>query len=643
MMPDTVRRFTQYHLHKAISCPVKFFYAKHGKTYPTRSKRDLFSRHNRRMRKKLELLTRLKYQLGKPITTKDYSQAALETSSLLNKSDTVTIYNGLLHYDIYQARVPLLRKEDGIIKLVMTRLKGAKPHRIQKQHIANYARSRWRKYLIDLTYLKWIAKRQYADYKISCLLMLPNMTSVNQIGDLYQRLDPKFFDDSSEMKQLAAQLSVANDLVLGVYLTTPVDELLAGEPLPDKTDTHFASGNFNILLKKATEIWRKDVKPPSPIGKHCTACEYWVSEKKLSQGQKSGFKKCWKPFMKTNCSPDFSNHHILSLTGHGREQLLANETFTLKQVDVNHLNTNIATVNHNTGSISQADRQYFQVQKSKNKLQHDELIKKKLFDELKKWEYPLHFIDFEAATLPIPIRKGGRAYETLVFQFSCHTLHKNGDLHHNQWLNTEPGKYPNADMVRNFLKIQGIESGTYIQYSPFEKNAFRKIRRQLNKLDLTDKDQLLDDIHKIISRPDSHKSHGPYFADLYRLIRTYYFNKYMDGNLGMKSALHAVLNVSPVLKSIYEKPYHGSNYADKTWWQREGKSSSNNARNPYDLIQNGLNDGSEAFAVYGLLQESHTTPQKREQLQTLLKKYCELDTLGLVMIYQHLKHKMETA
>jgi len=123
--------FTQYHLYKALSCPVKLYYAKHGETYPTQDERNLFGQHNRRMRKKLELITRLQFEPGRQIDTDDYDIAAKTTSRFLHSNQNIILYNGILRNGIYHANVPLIKKVGQTIALVMTRLKGANPQRIQ--------------------------------------------------------------------------------------------------------------------------------------------------------------------------------------------------------------------------------------------------------------------------------------------------------------------------------------------------------------------------------------------------------------------------------------------------------------------------------------------------------------------------------
>ena len=50
-----------------------------------------------------------------------------------------------------------------------------------------------------------------------------------------------------------------------------------------------------------------------------------------------------------------------------------------------------------------------------------------------------------------------------------------------------------------------------------------------------------------------------------------------------------------------------------------------------------INDGGAALTAYGKIQYTDMTKQEREEISKSLKRYCELDTLAMVMIYEHLK------
>jgi hypothetical protein len=50
-----------------------------------------------------------------------------------------------------------------------------------------------------------------------------------------------------------------------------------------------------------------------------------------------------------------------------------------------------------------------------------------------------------------------------------------------------------------------------------------------------------------------------------------------------------------------------------------------------------INDGGAALTAYGKIQYTDMTKQEREKISKSLKRYCELDTLAMVMIYEHLR------
>jgi len=50
-----------------------------------------------------------------------------------------------------------------------------------------------------------------------------------------------------------------------------------------------------------------------------------------------------------------------------------------------------------------------------------------------------------------------------------------------------------------------------------------------------------------------------------------------------------------------------------------------------------VSDGGAALTAYGKLQYTNMSNKEREELTEGLKRYCELDTLAMVMIFEHLK------
>ncbi len=96
------------------------------------------------------------------------------------------------------------------------------------------------------------------------------------------------------------------------------------------------------------------------------------------------------------------------------------------------------------------------------------------------------------------------------------------------------------------------------------------------------------------------------------------------------------------LKEIYSTPYSSSNFDDIIWWQSDGQGG---ARNPYTILSETgdlpVRRGTEAMVVYGKMIAQELDHEKRKAYQNALLKYCELDTLAMMMIYQHWQKKME--
>ncbi len=50
-----------------------------------------------------------------------------------------------------------------------------------------------------------------------------------------------------------------------------------------------------------------------------------------------------------------------------------------------------------------------------------------------------------------------------------------------------------------------------------------------------------------------------------------------------------------------------------------------------------IDNGGAALTAYGKLQYTDMSAEERKELSSALLKYCELDTLAMVMIYEYFK------
>lgn len=304
------------------------------------------------------------------------------------------------------------------------------------------------------------------------------------------------------------------------------------------------------------------------------------------------------------------------------------------------------------GSGKTKDRQLLQISTTlkNNYSKENEIIDPKLFEEMKLWKFPLHFIDFETTMVAIPFNKGKRPYEQIVFQFSIHDIDETGIVTHSaDWLSTEPGIFPNYDFVRELKNVLSNDDGTIFCYSHYENTMLNILFDQIyeDRDSITDSQDLLDWIRTVTYwKEGKMKLHGPrLMVDMLKLVANYYYHPLMKGSNSIKDVLPAILTISEFVKTKYLAPYQNSrNYEEnQIWYQLDDESGY--PVDPYnlqiieedDLDKHVIKQGGEAMVAYAKLQFSEIGSDERERINSSLLKYCELDTLAMVMIYEHWK------
>jgi len=172
-----------------------------------------------------------------------------------------------------------------------------------------------------------------------------------------------------------------------------------------------------------------------------------------------------------------------------------------------------------------------------------------------------------------------------------------------------------------------------------------------------DRDDLCEFIKSITKsdkKPDEWRGQRC-MVDLWDLVKKYYYDPATHGSNSIKAVLPALLNSSSYLQKKYSKPIYGAatgikslNYTDWTWveYDQDGK-----VKDPYELLppvfsreidqsielfseDEDLREGGAAMVAYCRMQFSEMSSYEREKLEKALLRYCELDTLAMVMIYE---------
>jgi hypothetical protein len=283
-----------------------------------------------------------------------------------------------------------------------------------------------------------------------------------------------------------------------------------------------------------------------------------------------------------------------------------------------------------------------------------------LKQEMRQWIFPLHFIDFETTRVAIPFNSGRHPYEIVAFQFSHHVVQENGRIEHmGQYLNTERGVFPNYDFVRALKQELEGDEGSIFRYALHENSTLTAIDRQLSQASNPppDRAQLQCFIRNITTstHDNAEQWNGQRsMIDLCELVKRYYYAPSTNGSNSIKAVLPAVLDQSECLKKKYSQPIYGANgnipslnFRDKVWIEMKGdhvidpyKQLPKMFRDVSDLDFERLNDddklrdGGAAMTAYARMQFEEMDEVERQEIQEALLRYCELDTLAMVMIYE---------
>ena len=146
-------------------------------------------------------------------------------------------------------------------------------------------------------------------------------------------------------------------------------------------------------------------------------------------------------------------------------------------------------------------------------------------------------------------------------------------------------------------------------------------------------------------------------VDLCDLAKRAYFHTATKGSSSIKKVLPAVLSTAPQLRMRYAQPIYGDpkvmpslNYPPFAWCPT---GPNGHVLDPYERLRDlgaqllgeevrpgedpdelAICEGGAAATAYARLQFESLTPESRKNLEQALLRYCELDTLAMVMVVQ---------
>jgi len=233
--------------------------------------------------------------------------------------------------------------------------------------------------------------------------------------------------------------------------------------------------------------------------------------------------------------------------------------------------------------------------------------------------------------------------------------------HKSQYLETRCGVHPNYGFVRALKDSLG-DIGTIFMWTPHENTTLNSIYDEL--LEDEDAPSDADELKRFILDVTTLKKDKKVIREGSRkmydqcaLAKKVYFHKDTGGSSSIKKVLPSVLKTSKFLQEKYSQPLLKSkneslNFDQMIWWRQKD----NEVLNPYKLLPPTFDDidnvsietleldpdlhiseGGSATVAYGRLQFCDVNDQKRTSVENSLFRYCELDTLAMVMVTEGFK------
>jgi len=205
-------------------------------------------------------------------------------------------------------------------------------------------------------------------------------------------------------------------------------------------------------------------------------------------------------------------------------------------------------------------------------------------NELEKLEYPLYFLDYETFPTAIPIYDGCKPYQQVPFQYSLHIQKEPySELEHYEFLETDEKSHPMKALALSLMERMGREGSIIVWNKKFEGKCH-------------------EDIAELI--PEYAEVFHNYNQRLFDLMEIFSKNLYTHHDFRGSYSIKKVLSVL-----VPELSYKGLN----------------------------VSDGSMAMNAWKIMMFETEEQKDKDNIKDDLLKYCELDTLAMVRIFEALE------
>ncbi|MGI8402719.1 MAG: DUF2779 domain-containing protein [Gemmatimonadaceae bacterium] len=598
----------------ARTCDAKLFFRENG--YPDNRDSNPYLALLAEGGYMVEALAKAKYPDGAQLEYgRDVAENYRQTIEQLGR-ESVTLFEATLLVGRQQARVDIVEKKGNVVRLLEVKSKGfdstehaaslaaGKFGCLRTARKPNNVRSEWCEKIEDIAFQILLLEKVLPGVVIKPFLVLVDTSKlavVDNIPGLFE-LVRRTGPDGTTRLHTARYIGTPEQLV-ELDLVTEVD--VSAEVAMLRNDVEDAAAIFESRLDAPLSVHSVGLQR----GSKCASCEFRVDD----GGAKDGFAECWgalalpRPhvlelFSIGTCKAPDKSGLIDWMVGQKKASLFDIPEECLVKVD---------------GSVGpNAERQRRQIEYTRR---NEVFVSPDLRGKLEKLEAQVKFIDFETSRLALPYHRGMRAYGLVTFQWSCHTVASHGQKPvHTEWLN-RTDVWPNRLFAESLREAIG-DSGPVLTWSHFEATTLRQIVADLGRFG-----HVVPELVEWITDVFENR-----IVDMHEWARRDYYNPGMRGRTGIKVVLDALWKSDGVMREQF------------TAWTGLPADAS---RDPYASlppveIAGVLQDVHEGTGAMRAYQEMMYGADKSDAAvgdmwSGLLRRYCELDTLSMVLILEH--------
>ena len=593
----------------AQTCATKLYYRKLG--YPTREDGDEYLAALADQGYLIEALARALYPDGRWVGYRDDVESAAWDTMVALAPDTCTLFEATFISGSKLARADILVKRGQVIELIEIkscgfdrakndeRVRSGQSNLFHAPRAADGLQTKWRPYLEDAAFQTAILQDVFPDLEIVPYLLMPDTSRPCPVDGLHHQFSLRTSSGGAGVPS-AEYTGDRRELHRGLFLT----RVEVGQEVARLLPT----------IRQRADAYAADLMPSlrraaPTLSVDCRHCEY-----RLTEGDRRGFHDCWGAL--ADASPHILDlYHISDLGGRGGP--LANELIAAGKASV--LDIPERAVRKSDGSRGEvAHRQLRQLTGLR---ENREWLDEELRATLAALPYPHFFVDFETCAPAVPRYRGLRPFETIAFQWCCQTVAAPDALpSYSEWIQTTD-TFPNTAFAAALRRELG-DHGAVLVWGSHEATVLRSIQRQMAERGETDS-EIYDWLDRFLA--------GGRLVDMCRLTLKHYFHPRLGGSTSLKVVADAVWQSNATVRA--RLPQYVQQTADG------GLSSPYAALPPLQVGSRSLSvaEGTGAILAYYSMMERAAAGAtlEVERWRQLLRQYCKLDTLAMVMVWWH--------